>query len=346
MLYYNIPKSEIMFVAAHVRRWKLRLLCGFFLLFSADLGAASPVSAGAAPSVVVSLNPLHSIVANVMNGVGSPLLLMSGSESPHSFALKPSQARELQRADAIFWVGPELEQFLTGPLKTLAKRARIVTFTRVAPLLAYRKQGLWIHSEQHAGKPDQAHGGAHDHGVNDPHFWLDPVRVRDIVPEIERLLSEIDPANAAIYGANAARLIRRLEGLHRQLEAVLAPVREVPYLVLHDAYQYIEARYRLAAIGSLVLDPEVRPGARHVAGIRRIVAQSKVRCVFSEPQLPRSVLSAVSGTHDIIIGELDPLGAAQTPGPDAYFQILLDLAKKLAGCLRIGEVGARSLIKN
>lgn len=324
-------------IAKHLRRWVPRLICGLFALSFAVLVAEPPVSAGSAPLVVVSLKPLHSLVVNIMDGVAQPVLLMSGSESPHSFALKPSQARELQRANAVFWVGPQLERFLVSPLQSLAKDARIVSFVDVVPLLRYRKEGVWTPSAQHEAHGEHNHGDAQRYGVKDPHFWLDPVRVRDTVAVIEQILSEIDPANAAIYGANAARLHGRLDALHRQLKAILAPVREVPYLVSHDAYQYFETRYRLAAVGSLVLNPEIRPGARHVAAIRRKVAQSRVRCVFREPQIPTSVLSVISDSIEVRIGELDPMGAMQSPGPEAYFRVLTSLAENMAKCLGFGE---------
>ena len=310
----------------------VRLIYGLLLLVLASLSGAS-----AAPDVVVSLKPLHSVVASVMEGVAEPYLLLTGSETPHSFALKPSHARELQRADAVFWVGPQLEPFLINPIKTLAKGATIVGFARSVPLLPNRKEGLWTHSGQHGGNAAQTHGVAHGHGKFDPHFWLDPVRVRHIVPEIVQTLSEIDPAHAANYGANGVRLDRRLKGLHHELEAITAPVREVPYLVLHDAYQYFEARYRLGAVGSFVLNPESGPSVRRIASIRRIIVNNNIRCVFREPQLPQLGLSAVTDMAELRIDELDPLGATHIPGPDAYFEILASLARNLAGCLKSDE---------
>ena len=156
MLYYNIQKSEIMSVAEFVGRSMVRLIYGLLVLVFASLSGAS-----AAPNVVVSLKPLHSVVASVMEGVAEPSLLLTGSETPHSFALKPSHARKLQGADAVFWVGPQLEQFLINPIKTLAKGAAIVDFARSVRLLPNRKKGLWTHLGRHGDDAAQAHGVAH-----------------------------------------------------------------------------------------------------------------------------------------------------------------------------------------
>ena len=81
---------------------------------------SSTAHAAPAPNVLVSIKPLHSIVAAVMEGAGAPELLLTGAASPHSYALKPSDARKIARADVIFWTGPVLETFLETPLANLA----------------------------------------------------------------------------------------------------------------------------------------------------------------------------------------------------------------------------------
>src|SRR5258705_173372 len=97
---------------------RLPMIALFFGLLCAN--------AHAAPNVLVSIKPLHSIVAAVMDGAGAPELLLTGVASPHSYALKPSDARKIARAEVIFWTGPVLETFLETPLANLCRGARIV----------------------------------------------------------------------------------------------------------------------------------------------------------------------------------------------------------------------------
>ena len=301
----------------------------------------------ASPKVVVSVKPLHSIVAGVMQGVGDPVLLISGSETPHGFSLRPSQARELQNAALVFWVGPELEQFLKKSITTLAGGAEIIALGQAVPLLSYRKHGLWRKSDGYTGHDDDGHKKVYEHadhyahGTRDPHFWLDPVLMRKTVPVIARALSKMDPAHASLYRTNSGLLEQRLEGLHRHLERKLAPVRQIPYLVFHDAYQYLETRYRLASVGTMTLDPERRPGARHLANIRHEVRHNRAKCLFKEPQFKSAIISVVKEAVAVRIGELDPLGIAQRPGPDAYFGTLIDLAENLVDCLSYSTVKAK-----
>ena len=80
----------------------------------------SPRGAGAAPRVAADIAPVQSIAARVMAGVGEPGLILPPGASPHGYALRPSEARLLQDADLVVWVGPALTPWLADPIATLA----------------------------------------------------------------------------------------------------------------------------------------------------------------------------------------------------------------------------------
>ena len=107
--------------------------------------------AHAEPSVVTSIKPVHSLVAAVMKGVGEPKLLVDGASSPHGYQMKPSQAGELQNADVVFWVGPELESFLVKPVETIAGSAQSVPLIDAAGVtkLEPREGGTFEHHDHH-----------------------------------------------------------------------------------------------------------------------------------------------------------------------------------------------------
>ena len=62
------------------------------------------------------IKPIHSLVSYVMDGVGKPSIIVDGSNSPHNFNLKPNNAKAIENADIIFWVGEDIESFLEKPL--------------------------------------------------------------------------------------------------------------------------------------------------------------------------------------------------------------------------------------
>ncbi len=293
-------------------------------IWSDGAAAASPP-----PAVVASIGPVHSLVAAVMAGVGSPALLLKGGGSPHTATLRPSDAAALQNADVVFWIGSEMETFLVKPLRALPARARVVALAEApgVTLLASRQGGVW--DEDHH---DADHGDA-DHGAHDMHIWLDPHNAMAMTDAIAATLSEADPDRAATYADNAAELRQRLQALDTDLRTRLAPYAGKPYIVFHDAYHYFEARYNLSPAGAITISPDRAPGARTLAAIRDRIEASDAVCVFREPQFEPGLVATVAAGTPARVAILDPLGVDLAPGPEAYFTLMRRLAGSLHDCL-------------
>ena len=298
-----------------------------FVWAAAAIWGMTLSQASAAPEVVVSIKPIHSLVAGVMRGAGVPRLLVRGAASPHTYSLRPSGARALRRARLVFWVGGGMEKYLEKPLKVLAREARVIDITEIDGLTLFsaRRGGLW---EAEVTDEDGT-------GRFNPHVWLDPLNAQVIVRGVVDALAKADPVNANIYGANGRNLIERLATLDQALQAKLAPVARTPYVVFHDAYPYFEKRYGLNAVGSVTVSPGRAPGARRIAQIRVKLRARGAVCVFSEPGFrPALIRTLLSGTG-ARAGVLDPLGVAIAPGPDMYFTLMRGLADSLTRCLTL-----------
>ena len=317
-------------------------------------------AANADVSVVTSIKPVHSLVSGVMQGVGSPTVIIEGAGSPHTYSLKPSQATQLQDADLVFWMGDELEPFLVDAAQNIARNAELVNLFDSHGLkkIRFREGGMFDEhddhddhakddhddhgKEKHAKDDHDDHGhdkhakddhDDHGHGEFDPHVWLDPINAKAIVHEIEEALVKADPKNAKKYEANAVRMAGKLDQLVTELRAQLQPVQGKGFIVFHDAYQYFEQRFGVAAIGSITVSPEVMPGAERVRDLREKIKDLGATCVFSEPQFePKLVRTLVDGTG-ARTGVLDPLGSSLTKGPDLYFQLVREMARSLKECL-------------
>jgi zinc transport system substrate-binding protein len=171
------------------------------------------------------------------------------------------------------------------------------------------------------------------------HVWLDPANAKVLVPAIATALGDADPSNASTYQSNAARLRRQLDELDRSLEDRLARVADRPYVVFHDAYQYFEHRYGVNAVGTITINPTVRPSAQRLGEIRERLKELDAACVFAEPQFEPTLVDTVIEGTSADKGVLDPLGAAVPEGPDHYFQLLNGLADSLVGCLGTAKSG-------
>lgn len=286
--------------------------------------------AAEAPRVVASIKPLHSLAAAVMEGVGVPELLLRGAASPHGFSLRPSDAARLAQAELVFWMGPALETYLEKPVASLAGDAIVLEVAALPglTLLTPRAGGVWeapAHADDHAAAPAA--------GSIDPHLWLDPENARLIASAMAEQLAAADPANAAAYRGNAAALSVRIEALDAQIAALLAPVRHRPFVVFHDAYQYLEARYGLAAAGAITVSPDQPPGARRLREIRAAVAERGAVCLFREPGFDPALVELVLEGSPLRQAALDPEGIGLAEGPDLYLELMRGLARGIAGCL-------------
>ncbi|MGO7779052.1 zinc ABC transporter substrate-binding protein [Rhizobium ruizarguesonis] len=311
------------------------------LLFAGTMRAAD------APVVVTSIKPIHSLVSAIMQGVGEPELIVDGAASPHTYNLKPSNARALQEAKVIFWVGPGLEAFLEKPLQALGRNASIAELDNAPGLvkLPFREGGAFEphddgdeHDSASGHEHDKAeatHGAEadHDHGAFDTHLWLDPMNAKAMAAMITTTLVAADPANALTYQGNAKALDDRLDALDTEIKGIVAPVKGKPFIVFHDAYQYFEHRYGIRVAGSIAVSPETIPGAERVSEIHRKVGELGATCVFAEPQFePRLVNVVIEGTR-AKSGVLDPEEATLKAGSDLYFTLMRGIADSMKDCL-------------
>lgn len=168
----------------------------------------------------------------------------------------------------------------------------------------------------------------------DSHIWLDPMNAIALTEGIADMLSELDPAHADRYAANAQSQIAELQALDAALAEQLAPVGDTAFIVFHDAYGYLEARYGLTAVGSITVNPAVAPGAARIRELQDKIVESDAACVFAEPQFRPAIVDTVVEGSGARTGELDPLGSFLPAGPDNYEATLTAMADALVACLQ------------
>jgi zinc transport system substrate-binding protein len=300
----------------------------------AGISSMAPTALAAEPPrVVVTIKPLHSLVAQVMGDVAQPQLLVKGMASPHSYTLKPSEARALNHANLFFRMSETVEPFTSKIVQALPKEVEVVTLQE-APglrLLPLRTEATF---ERHIDKHHQQaarRGPAAD--ATDGHLWLDPENAKLMVDRIEKALSAQAPDRSSIFRANAESLKSRIAALAAELREALQPVAGKPYIVFHDAFQYFERRFELNVVGTISITPDLPPSGKRLSELRQKIASLGAMCVFAEPQADRRLVENVIEGTSARTGTLDPEGGQLDPGPDLYFKLLRKLAENLRGCL-------------
>lgn len=283
-------------------------------------------SALSAPNVVTTIKPIHAIASQVMDGVAEPQLLIKQA-SPHGYQLTTQDAKTLHEAQLVIWTGKDMETFIPSIAEKVNAQFLDWSALKGVELLATRFGGAW-------GEHDHAEGEEHHHGEHDLHLWLSTYNASILATEIAKALSELDPANAEKYQANAKAARLELIQLKKSLHEQLKPYQKKPYLVFHDAYQYFEQDYQLGSVGSVRVTPEHEANPKRLTELHQMLSAKQIVCVFKEPQFPsRLVDKLVQGTS-VKTGTLDPLGDDVAMGKDAYAGILNQLANDLIACLK------------
>ena len=332
LLYYNINLKQIKTMKKiHLISTLIGLLA-FSTLAKADL------------KVVTSIKPIHSLASYIMDGVGSPGLIVDGYNSPHSFQLKPSHAKMLEQADIIFWIGEDLENFLEKPLATIAKKAEKIELLEIKGIkkLKFRERNIFEEHEGHDDHGDDAKKEEHDdhghdakkeehddheghgHGEYDPHIWLDPINAKVILSEITEHLIENDSKNASTYKSNLAKALAEIDKLI--IDVITETNTDLSYVVFHDAYQYYENRFNVNILGAMTVNPDVMPGAEQIHEIHEVIEHDNVSCILSEPQFNPDIIKSIAKDTSVKTGVLDPLGANLKPGKDLYFDLIRNMS--------------------
>ena len=353
-------------------------------------------SAEAEERVITTIKPIYGLVSAIMEGFGEPTLLIKGSDSPHGYQLKPSDAQLIQDASVIFWIGPEFETTLNSSLSELSKKAVIVELSEldgITLLPNVDEHGEENHDDEHHGDEhghdeedhgdgeedhgdehghgeedhhdehgdehghgeedhhdehgdehaqeedehghgEEDHGHEHHHGMWDMHIWLDVDNAKVFSNQIAATLQSVYPNSRDQIESNLEGVLQKLDALEAELEEITKPVSDTPYMVFHEAYQYLERKLNLRQVGAIHVNPETAPSAKRVRSLRKTIVETDAVCIFSEPQFNEAIILTISEGTDIKFGVLDPLGAHVAESSEAYFEILRDIAHALRECLQ------------
>ena len=331
-----------------------------FVLAMAMLFSMCPGSAAAqVPRVATDIAPVHSLTAQVMQGLGVPELIVQRGASPHHYAMRPSEARMVQAADLVISIGAGLTPWLNRRLEVLAGKAQHLELMAVSGTvsLAFREEALFTtdsaetineaheaHEEHEAHEAHEAHEEheaheAHQEHVHegiDPHGWLDPVNGQIWLDAIASALSQLDPANAARYSANALAGKEQISQARTRIEQHLKSLQGQDFIVFHDAYQYFEARFEIRSIGAISASDALKPSAARLAQIRAMVLEHGIDCVLTEPQFNSDLLGSIFENTPIQQGVIDSQGLKLDAGPALYVSLLENIARQIAGCVGAG----------
>ena len=328
----------------------------FFSIIALFICSGVNVFATETTGVISTIQPINSLVSAIIGNTGKSITIIPSEQSPHDFKLKPSDVKVLQNGNIIFYVSNHLESSITKVFKNLPKNIKLINLMEESGVnhLAIRDNDAWERHDHHGhddhdvhdkhgkkhddhddhDKHEKKHDDHDDHEKEDDvHVWLSPDNAIKIVQKVNKVLSLYFPENSKIYNDNTTKFIDKIRNLKMELVKELSPIKNKPYIVFHDAYQYFEKTFELNAVGSVALEGDIASSPKQISIIKDKIVKSKASCVFQEPQFDSKLVKIVVEGTDAKIGTLDPLGVNISENKDFYLQLLTNMTKSLKECL-------------
>ncbi len=295
------------------RLWRLVILAGLLLVT-----ALSPAKEGF--QVVASIKPVHSILAGLMEGVEPPLLLVGGEATPYGYRLTPEQEVQLREADLVVWVGPELEAFLTEPLKQARPGRRVVELLDMPALKILPSR--WSDDRR------------------DPFFWVDSRNGIILLDELTRILMDADPGRSHIYLRNREKVLARVARIDRELEYGYRGMKAGVVLAYYDTLQYFSQAYALNVGMVLTESPRMPVAAARLLQARAKLKAGEFACLVTEREMPARDLPLLTQGVQVNRAELDSFGTRFEPGPALYTELMRYNTRVIRECINAAAAGS------
>ena len=274
-----------------------RLFPLFLLLFSIHAPAQTlPLQ------VVVSVRPVALVVQELTQGipVNVQTLLPEGA-TPHDYALKPSDMKSIASADLVVWMGKVNEPYLKSAVN---KAKNAVDWSEQPDLIRLPLRAAMHEEHDHASHHHAGHD--HDSAGYDLHFWMSMDNALLLADALEQAIASLRPDHSAMLASNKAEFKQRLQQQRLQTRGLLAQAKG-SFLLSHDAYHYLEEDLNTFSDGAITLDPEIKPGIKHLMAIKKRVQEENIGCVLTDPTVSNALLDKVDRNPPLTRIAIDPL---------------------------------------
>ena len=276
--------------------------------------------------VATSLTDLASVAQFVGGKHVTAQSLCKGYEDPHFVPAKPSLMKSIQHADVFISTGLELDG---GWLPLVLPGSRNPKIQPGAKGFVDASQGVDV-LEKPTGTVSRAAGDIHPLG--NPHYYADPKNLEVVARHLADVFSELDPANAAEYAANAKTFQEKMEASLEKWEKVMAPYKGASIVPYHPNFVYFAERFGLKLFGTVEPKPGIPPSPRYLNDLAESMKKAGVTVVVYQPYYNadacKEVAKRAGGTALAITTEVGGL-----PGTDDVFSKFDVLVSSIAGAL-------------
>jgi zinc/manganese transport system substrate-binding protein len=297
----------------------LRFALVTLLAVSVVACSSSDGSAGR-KTIVVTYSILGAVVRDIVGSSADVVVMIPNGSDPHEWEPSARDIERLNHADLIVRNGLDLEGGLQDALDRAASDG-VPTFTatdHITVRTVGAGEGL------PSGDPDQAVG------AKDPHLWMDPLTMKQVVDALTTALTAIGIDTSA----SVPRVERELDDLNTQVTSILdvIPPDQRKLVTGHESLGYFAQRYGFTLVGALIpsLSTEASASAQQLAELADKIRSEHVKAVFTEIGTPKQIADTIATETGVSVVEL---ASHNLPDDGQYATFMLDIAHKIAAAL-------------
>jgi zinc transport system substrate-binding protein len=260
----------------------------------------------AQPQYVTTIHPFKEILSEIIGTRGSIEKILPAGASPHTYELKPSLIQRIESAKALFLGAQNLDKWAFN-LKN-NNRIELINFIPDSNLIYIRN-----HNDKVMGV--------------DPHFWTDPIIVKNISEAIMDTLCKLDPEGCLIYQRNRRNFSRQLKNLGKSISDQLMPLKGKNVILSHPFFQYFLSRFKIRLSAIIETSPGIEPTLKEIKWLIEKVKHDKVEVILTHGQHSDRPAQIIAEATGVKICVLDPLGGVE--GRHSYEEILLYNTQKI-----------------
>ncbi len=287
-----------------------------------DMGAEEDTPA---LEVMTTIYPLADIASELGGDQVEVNYLLPAGASPHTYEPTVEQAKMIDQADLFLYIGADLDNWALE--LTDAAGADLVTAGMadyVTAVEAAEYEHLHDNHEDHEHH-ENGHccSNGHAHGDKDPHFWLDPLIVRDgFAPAIHEKLVSLAPEKEDYFEQNLDQYSGELTRLHEEIEDRVDDFSQRSFIAFHSAWQYFADRYGLEEVAVIAQFPGQEPSAGWVAELIELIEEEEIAAIFTEPQFAPDLADRIAEESGVSVKVIDPLGGEELEGRKTYLDLM------------------------
>lgn len=275
-------------------------------------------------AVVAAFYPLAEAVRQVGGGRVAVRDLTPVGGEPHDLELTPRDVDRIEDATLVVVLGGGFQPAVDAA----ARRRRGPTLVVLDALDAL---------DARTGRRDSAAHGSRRLRAGDPHVWLDPVLMQDVVRAVGDRLARVDPGHAAQYRSGSAAYVRRLAALDARIRSGLARCERRTIVTSHDAFGYLAHRYGLEQRSVVGLVPDQEPDPKTLGELADLVRREGITTVFTGRSVSSRVAETIAreagGVRVEVLDPLEALTGEQVRAGADYVSVMLDNLRRLRRAL-------------